>query len=154
MTTSVVFDLIGTLVTGFDTALAAATVYDGYGKTDEVAGDYVMVGIEDPDSDRATSAEARQDWAGLGARARNEEGTVTCLALSWNGNDDLAQARAAVKATTGAIEDYLRADPDLGGVVPGLLWTGYGTRTQLIQIQATDGACVICVFEVAFKARV
>jgi hypothetical protein len=38
--------------------------------------------------------------------------------------------------------------------VPGLLWIGYGTRTQLIQIQATDGACVMCVFDVAFKARI
>jgi hypothetical protein len=38
--------------------------------------------------------------------------------------------------------------------VAGLNWTGYGTRTELIQLQATDGACVMCVFDIAFKARI
>lgn len=152
MATSVVFDLIGALVDRLASELEV-NVFDGYGITDD-PGDYLMVGVEDPDSDRATSAEARQEWAGLGARARDEEGTVTCIAMSWNGDADLSAARAAAKATTVAVENHLRSDPNLGGTVPGLLWTGYGTRTQLIQLQATDGACVICVFDVAFKARI
>ena len=151
MTTSVVFDLIDTLVSRFTAALSV-NVLDGYGLTDD-PGDFLMVGVEDPDSDRAVSAEGKQEWAGLGAKARYEEGTVTCIAMSWNGDADLAAARAAVKATTAAVENNLRSDPNLGGVVPGLNWTGYGTRTELIQLQASDGACVMCVFDVAFKAR-
>jgi hypothetical protein len=150
-TTSVVFDLVGVLVTRFESALSV-NVFDGYGLTDD-PGDYLMVGVEDPDSDRATSSEAKQEWAGLGARTRYEEGTVTCIAMSWNGDGDLSAARAACKATTAAVEANLRSDPNLGAVVPGLTWTGYGTRTELIQLQATDGACVMCVFDVAFKAR-
>jgi hypothetical protein len=152
MATSVVFDLVGALVTQLGAALSV-NVHDGYGLTDD-PGDYLMVGVEDPDGDRATSAEGRQDWAGLGARARDEEGTITCVAMSWNGDASLSDARADAKAITAAVEDHLRADPNLGGIVPGLLWIGYGTRTQLIQIQATDGACVMCVFDVAFKARI
>lgn len=152
MATSVVFDLVGALVTQLDTALSV-NVFDGYGQTDD-PGDYLMIGVEDPDSDRATSVEGEQSWAGLGANARNEEGTVTCVAMSWNGDADLSAARAAAKATTAAVENHLRADPNLGASVPGLLWTGYGTRTQLIQLQATDGACVMCVFDIQFKARI
>ena len=152
MGTSVVFDLIGTLVTRFDSVLST-NVFDGYGITDD-PGDYLMVGVEDPDSDRGIAAEARQEWAGLGARARYEEGTVTCVALSWNGDADMSAARTACKAITVAVENHLRGDPNLGGTVTGLMWTGYGTRTQLIPIQAEDGACVICVFDVAFKARI
>ena len=151
MTTSVVFDLIDVLVSRFTDALSV-NVLDGYGLTDD-PGDFLMVGVEDPDSDRAVSAEAKQEWAGLGAKTRYEEGTVTCIALSWNGDADLKAARAACKATTAAVENNLRADPNLGGVVPGLNWTGYGVRTELIQLQASDGACVMCVFDVAFKAR-
>lgn len=153
MATSIVFDLIDTLVSRFTTALSDTNVFDGYGITDD-PDDYLMVGVEDPDSDRATSAEGKQVWAGLGARSRDEEGTVTCIAMSWNGDADLSAARAACKAITVAVEDHLRADPNLGGDVPGLLWTGYGTRTELIQLQATDGACVMCVFDIAFKARI
>jgi hypothetical protein len=151
--TSIVFDLIDALHQRFTNVLTDINVLDGYGLTDD-PGDYLMVGVEDPDSDRATSAEGRQEWAGLGARARDEQGTVTCIAMSWNGDADLKAARAAAKATTAAVEDNLRADPNLGGTVPGLMWTGYGTRTELIQLQATDGACVMCVFDIAFKARI
>jgi hypothetical protein len=152
MTTSVVFDLVDALVSRL-TSLLEVNVFDGYGITDD-PGDYLMVGVEDPDSDRATSAEAKQEWAGLGARMRYEEGTITCIAMSWNGDGDLAAARAAAKATTVAVENHLRDDPNLGGTVAGLNWTGYGTRTELIQLQATDGACVMCVFDIAFKARI
>jgi hypothetical protein len=150
--TSVVFDLIGGLVDRLG-PLLDANVLDGYGLTDD-PGDYLMVGVEDPDSDRATSAEGRQEWNGMGARSRLEEGTVTCIAMSWNGDADLSVARAAVKALTAEVEDHLRADPNLGATVPGLNWVGYGTRTELIQLQATDGACVMCVFDVAFRARI
>jgi hypothetical protein len=152
VTTSVVFELIDVLVAQLGAELSV-NVMDGYGITDD-PGDFLMVGVEDPDSDRATSAEAKQEWAGLGARMRYEEGTVTCIAMSWNGDADLSAARAAAKATTVAVENHLRADPNLGGSVDGLMWVGYGTRTELIQLQATDGACVMCVFDVAFKARI
>jgi hypothetical protein len=74
--------------------------------------------------------------------------------MSWNGEADLSAARAATKATTAAVEEHLRADPNLAGTVPGLIWTGYGTRTELIQLQASDGACVMCVFDVAFRGRI
>jgi hypothetical protein len=153
VSTSVVFDLIGTLVTQLGAELEA-NVYDAFGEVTEDPGDYLVIGFEDPNDDQATSAEGQQEWAGLGARARNEEGTVTCFALSWNGDADMSAARTAVKAITDAVESHLRADPNLGGDVPGLLWTGYGTRTRVIQIPATDGACVMCVFDVAFKARI
>lgn len=152
MATSVVFDLVDALVSQLG-AVLSVNVFDGYGITDD-PGDYLMVGVDDPDSDRATSSEGRQDWAGLGAKARNEEGTVTCIAMSWNGDSDLKAARAAAKATTAAVENHLRSDPNLGGTVPGLQWTGYGTRTELIQLQAEDGAYVMCVFDVAFTARI
>lgn len=154
MTTSVVFDLIDELVSRFTTALSGVKVYDGYLVSDD-PGDFLMVGVEDPNSDQgATSAEGQQQWADLGANRRNETGTVTCVALSWNGNGDQAAARAAVKAITDAVEADLRSDPNLGGVVPGLMWTGYGTRTQFLQNQNQQGAEAAVIFEVAFKARI
>jgi len=153
VTTSVVFDLVDALVVRFTNALASVNVIDGDTVSDDVA-NFLMVGWDDPDNERATSAEGKQEWAGLGAKARYEEGTVTCLALSWDGANNFAAARAAVKATTDGVEDNLRSDPNLGGAVPGLMWVGYGTRMELRQWLSTEGAVATCMFDIAFKARI
>lgn len=154
MATSVIYDLIDTLYSRFAAALPSTNVYDGYGVTDD-PGDFLMIGVEDPNSDQSgTSAEGQQSWAGIGEGRRYEEGVVTCVALSWNGDGDQALARATVKAITDAVEADLRSDPNLGGAVDGLQWTGYGTRTQFIQDQDGHGAAAVAVFEIAFKARI
>ena len=154
MGTSAVFDLVGALVTTLDAALADVNVFDGFPPSDDPT-DYVMVGVGNPDNEgRETSVEAEQSWAGLGARARDEAGSVTCVAVGWSGDTALSPLRTRMKALTTTIENTLRADPNLGGTVPGLQWVGYGTRTQLEQYQASDGACLMCVFDIAFKARI
>lgn len=152
-TTSVVYDLIDALVDQLGPALAV-NVLDGSGDTDD-PGDYLMVGIEDPDVQGfADSVDSQQSWAGLGARARDEEGTVSCCALSWNGDGDLAAARAAVRTITSGVEDHLRADPNLGAAVPGLLWVGFGTRQVVRQVQGDTGAAVLVFFQIDFRARI
>lgn len=154
MGTSIVFDLIDALNDRWTSALTGINVIDGTGMTDD-PGDFLMVGVEDPDTDTyADSAESVQSWAGLGARHRDEEGTVTCCALSWNGDANQRAARQAVKATLAAVENDLRSDPNLGGVVPGLLWTGFGTRLNLSQIQSETGAAALGFFQIQFKARI
>lgn len=154
MGTSVTFGLIDRLVTVLGTGLSAdVKVIDGDVVSDE-PGTVLMVGWDDPDNDRATSVTGAQTWAGLGAKARNEEGTVTCLVVTVDGNNVLKDARATVEAVTDGVEQILRADPNLGGQVPGLMWTGYGTRTEIRQWLSDMGAVVICTFDIAFKARI
>lgn len=158
MATTIVFALVDALVTRLRAQLPGVQVYDGFGLSDD-PGDFLMVGVEDPDAQAsATAAESEQSWAGLGAKARDETGSVTCAALSWNGNPESGgsqqEARAGVKAITDAIENHLRADPNLGGTVPGLMWTGFGTRFRLVQDQTDSGAMALAVFEIAFKARI
>lgn len=154
MSTSITFDLIDGLVDAFRAGLPSTVhVVDGDVVTGE-AGTFLMVGWDDPDNDRATSTTGSQSWAGLGAKARNEEGTVTCLVVGWTGNGDLKEARTTVRGVTDGVEGLLRADPNLDGAVPGLLWTEYGTRTELRQWLSEEGAVVTCTFEIAFKARI
>lgn len=154
MGTSVVFDLIPALVTTFTEGLPEAIhVIDG----DTVSGDagtFLMVGWEDPDNDRATSATGQQKWAGIGAKARDEEGTITCLVIAWDGNNDFPAARAAVRAATDGVEALLRADPKLDGTIPALMWVGYGTNTELRQWLSDQGAVATCTFDIAFRARI
>lgn len=154
MPTSITFALIDRLVAVLTAGLPGIRVVDGDVVSGD-AGDYLAVGWEDPDSDRSTSATAQQSWNGLGAKSRRESGSVTCLALSWNGESNgLKAARAAVQATAAAVENLLRADPNLGGTVPGLLWTSYGTRTDLKQWLSEEGSVATCTFEIAFEAKI
>ena len=153
MGTSVVYDLLDRLVEVYAAGLNEVNVVDG----DTVSGDvgtWLMVGWDDPDNDRATAATGRQSWAGLGAKSRDEEGTVTCLVVVTRGDSQLKDARSTVRVVTDAVEGIHRADPSLGGTVPGLMWAGFGDgRTEIRQWLSEEGAVVTCTFEIAFKAR-
>lgn len=152
MATSVVPALIDALVLRSTAALPNLLVFDGYGNTED-PGDFLMVGVDDPDSDDwAEAATAEQSWANIGHVVRDETGTVTCVALSWNGNDDPKVARDTAYAITAALEGLLRTDPSLG--LGPHVWVEFGTRQALTQARGPDGAAAQLVFSLAFRARI
>lgn len=152
MAVSVVPALIDALFAAATTALPNVNVYDGFGVSEE-PGDFLMIGVEDPDIESAaTSANSSQSWAHIGAVSRDEEGEITCAALSWNGDANAKAARDAVYATAEAVATLLRANPSLS--LSTLLWTSYGTTTELSQQQGEGGASALVVFKVNFRARI
>jgi hypothetical protein len=153
MATSVVPALIDALVAQATTALPSTLVFDGIGVTDD-PGDFLMIGVEDPDIEGAAfSADTKQDWAAVGTGApRDEQGDITCVALSWNGDGNPKAARDGAYAIAAAVEDLLRANASLG--VSGLLWTSFGTSSQLSQAQGEGGASALLVFRINFRARI
>lgn len=153
MATSVIPALIDALVSAALAALPTTLVFDGIGMTDD-PGDFLMIGVEDPDIEGAAfSADTRQEWASVGTGApRDEQGEITCVALSWNGNSDPKAARDGAYAIAAAVENLLRANPSLG--VAGLLWTGFGSSSQLSQAQGSGGASALLVFRINFRARI
>lgn len=154
MATSILPALLTGLVQFSSTALPNVTVHDGYGATDD-PGDFLMIGVDDPNSPNfATSATSAQAVATMGARrSRDELGDVTCVALSWIGDNDQQAARDTVFGITAALENALRADVTVGGV-PGLLWAEFGTRLSLAQDNNEDGAQAWVIFSIHFKARI
>lgn len=152
MATSAVPAVVDALVGAADAALVDVAVYDGYGVSDD-PGDFLMVGVEDPDSDTfATSANTTQQWPHIGHTVRDETGDITCSALSWNGDADQKAARDAVYATTAQLEDLLRTDPTLG--LGPLVRVEFGTTSELTQRQASDGAMAMLMFRIHFQARI
>jgi hypothetical protein len=150
--TSAVPAVIDALLAAATTALVDVAVYDGTGISDD-PGDFLMVGVEDPDSDTfATSVDAQQSWPHIGHRVRDESGDITCSALSWNGDGDQKAARDAVYAITAQLEELLRDDPTLG--LGPLVRTEFGTTSQLIQRQGDSGAMAMLTFKVHFDARI
>ena len=154
MSTSVVPKIVDALVAQADAALASVNVFDGFGTSGE-PGDFLMVGVDDPDGLGSTfSADASQSAATMGnPRRRDESGAVTCVALSWNGNTDQKAARDAAFATVAAVETFLRLDPSLGVTAAGLVVVEMGDNLRLMQNQDESGAEAAVIFEVRFRAR-
>lgn len=75
--------------------------------------DAVWVGFDgDPDGEyRAANRTA--EWAGLGARKRDEDITVDCAITALLGSGSVADALARIQTLFDLIEDDLRADPSL-----------------------------------------
>lgn len=135
-----------------DALVAATGGFDGLAVTDE-PGDYLMVGVDDPDTDDgAFAGESRQQWASANHTTRDESGSITCAAYSWNGDGDQKSARDGAYALVEALAAVCRATPDLG--VDSLLWTDFGSDTNLQQFQGDWGASALVVFTVAFRARI
>lgn len=151
MATSAIFDVITALVELADETLTSVRVYDGFGVSDD-PGDFLMIGVEDPDLDSAaTSGGSQQEWAHANFTARDETGEITCAALSWNGEGDQRAAREAVRDTLAAFAAAIRENPSLG--LSSVMWTSYGTDTQLLQAQGESGAEALVIFKVMFRAR-
>jgi hypothetical protein len=151
MAVSVVPALIDALFTRATEALPDTVVYDGYGVSEDT-GDYLMIGVDDPDGpDWARSANVSRDWAETGLEAGvNEEGDITCAALSWNGDAEQKAARDAVYAIAEGLAAICRPDPTLG--LPTLLWVLYAGQSSLMQNQNEYGAVALLEFQLHFRA--
>lgn len=153
--------LIDALVAKSQAKLADRTVTDGYGVVGN-AGDYLMVGIDNAELlDASASAESSQDMSTASLRhIREEFGSVTCLALSWNGDGSNAgqkAARDAAYATVAGVAQLIRDDPSLelafDGTFPFFVCT-FGSSTRLLQNQDNSGAESAVVFTIAFATKV
>lgn len=152
MATSVVPALLDALVTTLTAALPTVTVLDGEGITGD-PGDWLMVGVDDPDKETAPNAATTTEEQGAfgSTRPRMENGSIFLTAFSWNGDSNQKAARDAVYATAAAVANAIRTDT-LG--VSGLLSIGYGEATTYRQGQADPGAGAELLFSVKFMASI
>ena len=155
MATSAVPEVIDALLTLARASLTDTLVFDGLGVTDD-PGNFLMIGVEDPDTEGlAFSADVKQDWANANYTSRDETGEITCAALAWvgeSGDEGSKVARDGAYAICASLEDAMRANPTLG--LPTLLWTGFGSSTQLSQAQGVGGSSALLVFRINFRARI
>lgn len=149
MATSVVPAVLDALYDLAKNALPDIIVQDGMDVTDD-PGDYLMVGIQDPEAEvpvAATSSETQQAFGST--KPRQETGVVYLTAFSWNGDGDQKAARDAVYATAGALADLLRPN---ALAVAGVMTAGYGESTTYRQGPTTFGVAAELLFSVEFRA--
>lgn len=103
-----------------------------------------------PLDDDSTVVESKQDWSQLGARRKEETGTITCCIGAWSGDSKTTGRRKAAAEVLSAAEALHRADPTLGGVV---LMSNFGPSVELHQQLTEQGNDVLVVFTVDFLSR-
>jgi hypothetical protein len=141
--------VVDALISAIDSA-TGVTVIDGPANQTLTADEYVVVGGTDDLDDAAGTID--QDWAGIGRQARNEAGLVACAVLVGSGGDVVKTARDRALVILGQIEDALRADPTLGGVLPAG-WCQMTAATPS-QRRNTNGLYVRLQFSVAYQSRI
>lgn len=120
MATSRLPALIDALVDAFQAsaALSAVRVVDGPLVTDSAAQEWLFVGYDGDEQGDFTTATTTQEWAGLGAKRKNEDIALTCAVLVQRGSTDVRSCRIRTFEIFAAVEDVLRADPALGFDTP------------------------------------
>ncbi len=115
----------------------------------------LWVGVDDidPATTLPDAAASTQQWAALGRMARNEELVIYCTAQAVSGGDDVRTLRLAVAAIVAAVEDLVRGDASLGGVVatPG---NAAVTACQWRQGPTGPGMAARASFEITAQARI
>ncbi|MEZ0072270.1 hypothetical protein [Planotetraspora sp. GP83] len=116
MTPSRAPDVIDALVSLFNAApILAGKVLDGPTVTAKQMRELVVVGWDGVDDSEGQAVDATQDWAGLGAGAKDEVLTVTCAAIAARGDTDIKAARdTCYRVLLAAVENQLRANKSLG----------------------------------------
>jgi hypothetical protein len=132
------------------TAAIEQPVYDGPNYDDSVESAAVWVGY-DPTDENAQAVDSAQDWAEVGARAKNETGTITCTAGAWSGDSSTTARRELIAGMLSALEAAHRADVTLGGAC---LYSNFGDRVTLHQQLTENGNEVLALFTISFMSRI
>ncbi|GAA4358422.1 hypothetical protein [Angustibacter luteus] len=133
-------------------SLESVTVTDG-AVPSENPGNYLFIGVTDADAgDEATTGQSDQSWVHISG-TRREVGEITCVALAWNGNNDLKQARDEALGMYQAVQRIVRPGRrpfDLG--INEVAWVDCGGNTQLLTVQDEAGALAKFIFTVGYQA--
>lgn len=134
-----------------DAGLAEVRVLDGPTLTAGSDSELVTVGWDGDDQGDGQAIETTQNWAGLGAGAKDEVLQVTCAVIAWSGSTDMRPRRIRCYEILSALAAALRDDASLGLPPPTLAAFSAG---GLWQSQVEGGAEVRVVFTVAVKTRI
>lgn len=154
MGTSQVPALISAVVTALsaDPGMAGVLVNDGPIVTAQQAGtDWVFVGYDGDPQGEMEAASATQEWAGLGAKRKDEQIDLVCAVVAGRGDTNVAAARSRAYVLLGVVEDILRADPSLGFDPPTVFEMSAGV---LYQEQTTGGIQARIPFTVSGRTRI
>ena len=152
MATSVLGSVITQLISSLQGAgsLSGIRVFDGLEIDNTYVGDFISIGCDNVDSDEIINGSFRQEYKQLGAVTKFEYGTVNCLLASTDGTVDTASRRTQALTLLAAVENVIRADVSLGGIV---IWSDFATG-QMSTRQTAQGVGVLINFQITYQAKI
>lgn len=114
-------------------------------------GDALFIGYDGNPGGEFRSVIATSEWAGLGAKARNEEFMVMCAITMLRGDPDVASAVDQVYAIYNAFEAAVRQTPSLNQA-PRL--TAAFSLGELFTMPNPSGLQIRLAFTVQVSARI
>lgn len=144
--------ILTALTTTATTALSATTckVYRGPFVTGD-PGTSLFIGYDGNPAGEFRAVQVVSQWAGLGARARDEQFDVACAITLLSGSGDVAQATDDVYALHTLFEAAVRASPALSQA-PRL--TAELSAGELFTMPHPSGLQVLLSFTVRVSARI
>lgn len=135
-----------------DPGMAGVQVIDGpLISAQQQATDWVCIGYDGDPEGEMEAASATQEWAGLGAKRKDEDISLICAVVSGRGDNNVAAARSRAYVLLGVVEDILRADPSLGFDPPSVFEMSAGV---LYQELTTAGIQARIPFTVSGRTRI
>jgi hypothetical protein len=142
------FDAVDAIVAALKAA--GLLVWDGPVVTGDFS-DSVFVGYDGDPEGNYEAATLTQDWAGLGAKRRDETLDIHCAVVALSGDGDAKSARDRAKTILTTVETTVRADPSLGQ--PPQFTAGL-KPVAAFQEPTTDGLQIRITFTISIKTRV
>lgn len=144
--------VLSQLTTVATTALAATQcrVFRGPFVTGD-PGDGLFVGYDGDPAGEMRAVVISSDWAGLGAKARNEEFRVSCAVTALRGDPDVEAATNAVYSYYELFENAVRTTPSLNQT-PRL--TASFSAAELFTMPHPNGLQARLTFTVLVSARI
>lgn len=142
------------------TASPPVVVVDGPNVTEDTLANQRLLWIG---YDRANPGETvvttDLDWPNVDhARTLDEQGEITCTAEYWSGDTTTKANRDGCAAIVNAVATLLKGDTATGGpgdtTMGGLVFWSRVSATAWPQRQQSDGMAVLCIFKIAYYARV
>lgn len=116
--------------------LADVKVVDGPIVSGAAANQWVFIGYDgDPEGEMQAVSES-QEWAGIGAKKKNEEILLTCCVMVLGGTTDVKTIRDQAYSILGEIETVARTDVAQGLPTPTVCAI---TEHSYFQEQTSDG---------------
>lgn len=147
------FAALDAFVTLATTAMPDVNVFDGPVPTKTAGQRYALIGVLDPDTPDVFNPAVdtgEQEWAALGALAKDETFVIPSVYVVWDGQKTFKQVRATAAADLALLDAACRADVNLGGT---LLWSSLAIG-QILQLASTKGPVVQVPFTVTCRARI
>ncbi len=132
-----------------DAAIATPVILGGRPTGD--LRDLLFIGYDgDPEGERV-AASSRRDWAGLGAKKRDEHIDIVCAAVALVGTADYTSAVQRVDVLQTALDGLLVANPALAQAPP---FVGHVGNSDLYSDFTEAGLQARLVFHVLISTRI